>query len=47
MRILFQNGTIYDGTGNAPAVGDRVLILSTCLTADNKQRFLVMAKLLP
>ncbi len=32
---------------NAPAVGDRVLILSTCLTADNKQRFLVMAKLLP
>ena len=32
---------------NAPEPGDRVLILSTCLAADNKQRYLVMAKQLP
>ncbi len=32
---------------NAPAPGDRVLILSTCLAADNTHRFLVMAKPMP
>jgi sortase B len=32
---------------NAPAPEDRVLILSTCLAADNTHRFLVMAKLMP
>lgn len=30
----------------APQAGDRVVILSTCLTVNNSRRFLVMAKLL-
>lgn len=31
----------------APQPGDRVLVLSTCLTSNNTRRFLVMATLLP
>ena len=31
---------------SAPEAGDRVMILSTCLTSNNTQRFLVMGKLL-
>ena len=31
----------------APEAGDRVLILSTCLASNNRNRYVVMAKLLP
>ena len=36
MKILFQNGTIYDGTGNAPAVGDVLIEDDRILKAGGK-----------